>query len=543
MLNDLIDRYRRHISPITAADILYMLARYHRLQGSKGLWDAVKALKEFLDQHGVSSEVIRVEEGSKRGFITAPISWDPVEASLEVKSGDRVIARLDMRDHPTLLSAHSPDGEGCSGLEICRDSRCGGEAVLATGYLYDIYHNIDADLILYYNGNRFRDAVPYIGLFLEPGERERSVVMNIPYNLALHLIHLKEVKGDRINVCWRAKRIRHRLGLPILLSCRGDEPGVVFISHICHPKPGAHDNASGSVVNALISIALGKAGFKHSYCNIWVPEYTGTVHLYDKTPWRPLGVVNIDMVGSKQYVTGSTLTLVNPPRMIRYSLTPIIWLGLRMVMDNNSSFPGFSEPGVRWGVSPYGMGSDHDIYTVWGFEALMLNEWPSKYYHTDRDSPETIDPLNLVRTTLAILLGVDIYYGSDNGLRKRIRSVYEHYLRSIYYSEALKKNVSASMISRYLLKKPLLMEPPEKPLIESPLISRSLYKLLGRERYLSIRKIKGALDALGSYLPLAYVLGVKDPLKRFKAERVIRWSRRDERIVRDSWEIVRDFLG
>jgi hypothetical protein len=518
-------------------EALSLITRHHRLQGSSGLWDAVHDLVYLLRANGFPARTIRVGEEAGGRFIVTPISWDPLEASLEIKAGDHVIAKYDLINHPTLLSAHSPGGEGCGTIRVCGErSGCSGDVILATGYLYDIYLNNDASLILYFNENRYHDAVPYTGLFLERDDPWKSVVMNIPFSLAARIMS-RISSGVEVTACWKARVKRHDMGLPILLSCIGDEPGILFISHICHPKPGAHDNASGSVANLLAEYMIERIGEKISHCHVWVPEYTGTIHLWDKLPWIPRGVINLDMVGSKQWITGSTLTLINPPRMIKWSLTPYLWLSLNIVFGKNKSFPGFSEPSIKWGISPYGIGSDHDVFTVWGIEAPMLNEWPSKYYHTDKDTMDTISDNALRDTAATSSLAAIMYY--KYGRREGISKSYESYVKKQYFVEALKNNISPNKISRNLLRKPLVIEAPEKPFLEEPISTRYIYRVLGRRRFMMIRRIKGAIDALSTYLPLAYRLGLKDPLKKFMAERVIKWNRRETNIVMDSWNKLR----
>ena len=537
-----MEKYRKLIHPTTASDILSIITRHHRLQGSNGLWDAVKDLKEILDGYGIPSKIYRIEPGASKPHLTVPISWDPLEASLEIKINGKTIGELSLDDHPTLLSAHSPGGEGCAELEICSEEKCGGEAVLATGYLYDVYMRTDARLIIYYTRNRDPGHVPYTGLFLKPGDPEKAVVMNIPYSLATRIISKKiENPAAKIEVCWKARVHRHGAGIPILVSCTGDDPGIVYISHICHPKPGAHDNASGLVANMLIAMALSE-GKGHSHCNIWVPEYTGTVFLWDKLPWIPRGVINLDMVGSKQWITGSTLTLVNPPRLIAWRLTPILWLSLYTVLNQSASFPGFSTTAVKWSISPYGMGSDHDVFTLWGYEAPMLNEWPSKYYHTDGDKPDTISSENLVRTALAALVAGEQYMlVGDKEIEEATRN-YESHVRSIYYAEARKTGYPLTRLQKNLVKKPIITEPPEKPLVEGIMTGRKIYEVLGREKYLQLRKIRGAIDALSVYLPLAEKLWYRKALEAYTAERMLRWTRKERKQVLDAWETIRNII-
>ncbi|ABN69362.1 aminopeptidases-like protein [Staphylothermus marinus F1] len=539
MINDFYRKIIAESSQSLVKDTLSIITRYHRLQGSSGLWNAVNELKEILGGLGLPAKTFRIEEGDGIGFIKAPISWDPIEAYIEIKIGDHVLARLDLKDHPTLLAAHSPGGEGCAELKVCGEKLCDGEAILVTGYLYDIYLNTDAKLILYYMKNRHPEAVPYTGLFLEPGDKMKGVVMNIPYSLALKIMSLKiENPRKKITVCWKAKINRHNKGLPILISCIGDDPGVVFISHICHPKPGAHDNASGSAGNLHVAYVLSQINPGFSYCNIWVPEYTGTVFLEDKLPWRPLSVINLDMIGSKQYITGSSLTLINPPRFMNTFTAPAGWIAMQKVFDTSKSFNNISQPGIRYGISPYTMGSDHDVFIVWGIDSIMYNEWPSKYYHTDKDTTETIDPEHLMNTSIASILTAYLILKSNNNFLEGLRRIYDSYLKTWYKSQAIKIGYSINYLSKYLVKKPLV-EKLEEPLMKSPIFSRTLYHILGRARYLEIRKIPGIYTYLAVYAPLSEKIGLNNHVKHYKAELLIKWSRKEEKQVVDAWETIK----
>lgn len=539
MINDFYSEALSKSAQSIVSDVLSLITRHHRLQGSSGMWKTVNELKEILEGLGLPVKIMRIEEGSGRGFVKAPISWDPVEAYLEIKAGDKVLARLDLKDHPTLLAAHSPGGEGCAELKVCGDKLCDGEVVLATGYLHDIYQNIDAKLILYYTSNRFHDAVPYTGLFLEPGDKMKGVVMNIPYSLALRIMSLKiEHSRRKITACWKARVRRHNKGLPVLISCKGDDPGIVFISHVCHPKPGAHDNASGSAGNLHIAFVLSQIDCSFSYCNVWVPEYTGTVFLQNALPWRPLAVINLDMIGSKQHITGSTLTLINPPRFMNTASAPAGWIAMQKVFDTNKSFNNIFQPGVKYGVSPYTMGSDHDVFIGWGIDSIMYNEWPSKYYHTDKDVLETIDPKQVMNASTAAVLAGYIVASTSKEFQEELKRTYESYIRIWYRSQAIKSGYSLSYLSRHLLKKPLIEEV-EEPLIDSPILSRTLYKILGREKYLEIRKMPGAYIYLGLYAPIAEKIGLKDHIKHYKAELLVKWSRKNEKQVLDAWEIIK----
>ncbi|MET1159599.1 MAG: aminopeptidase [Thermoprotei archaeon] len=541
----IFDEYRKHVSTIIASDLLKTITRYSRIQGSRELWKVVNELKTFAEERGFETRILKIESGSSSGFLDVPVSWDLKEAFLEIQRGNSLIARYSSYEHSTLVAAHSPGGEGCGYITICRDIKsCSGDVVLATGYTYELYKNIDASLILYYSENHYWDAFPYTGLFIKPGEEKPGkTVMTLPYRVASRLIS-RIRKGDKIRVCWKADTEYHSEGLPVLIACKGEDPGIVYISHICHPKPGAHDNASGSAANAIALDILSKTSKEYTFssCHIWVPEYTGTVFVYDEMPWNPIGIINFDMVGSKQQITGSTLVIVNPPRFINYKLTPVLWIALQKTMDRSRSFSGVLEPLVKYSVTPYTIGSDHDVFTIWGYESPMVNEWPSKYYHTDMDEVDSIDPTNTAYIGLAgVITGYMISHARRNKL-ELYSKIYRDYIKSWYYSQAIKTGFSINYLTRYLIKKPLIEEPFEKPPIQSPIYSRKIYRILGSEKYNEIRKINNALTYLEVYAPLAEILDIKDHVKRFKAESLVKWRRREEKIVVDAWERIKNEL-
>ena len=69
---------------------------------------------------------------------------------------------------------------------------------------------------------------------------------------------------------------------PVLLARVGNEgdPVVLLVAHLCHPRPGAHDNASG--VAALIEIMAALKAMKErlkengiSVIGVAAPEWTG----------------------------------------------------------------------------------------------------------------------------------------------------------------------------------------------------------------------------------------------------------------------------
>lgn len=516
-----------------ARDLLLGLSKLNRLQGSLGLVDAVRELKELIEGVGEPAKIVEVPHGAKKGFIEVPVGWDPLEASLVIKVEGRTIFSSSLIDHPTLLSAHSPEGEGCGEIKVC-DRPCEGEVVLTKLNPYDAYNVVDARLILHYDPRRFRSAVPYTGLFLSEREiRHGKVVMNLPYDVAAELLsRLMQKPGSKAEACWKARVSYNARSLPVLVSCE-EGTRVMIVSHVCHPKPGAHDNASGSVANFLALFAKKRVVKGGGICHAWVPEYSGTVFL-DGLVDNKTKVINLDMVGSKQHITGSVLSIVNAPLFFPNRASAALYLAARAVLDTIPSFEGAPMPSIRYDVSPYSSGSDHDVFLAWGIDAGMLNEWPSKYYHTDMDSPDTLSLGNLARAAaIAVLAGSLLL---DEATADKIADIYKSYLGDWYRTKATILGLEAPS-ARAAEKTEAI-----KPAIPSPISSRFIYKRIGREAFYEAREIRGAFTYLSVYAPISERLGIANHMERFVREELLDWTGAEREKVGKIWESIKPYV-
>jgi hypothetical protein len=68
------------------------------------------------------------------------------------------------------------------------------------------------------------------------------------------------------------------------------------------------------------------------------------------------------------------------------------------------------------------VGSDHDIYIVNGIPAVMINQWPDTYYHTDLDSIDKFDPE--ITTLISSAVGSATYKLLLNKLDKSLITSY-----------------------------------------------------------------------------------------------------------------------
>ncbi|MEZ0393834.1 MAG: M28 family peptidase [Desulfurococcaceae archaeon] len=509
---------------LNAQELLAELVKYHRIQGSPGINEAARRLSELLDSLGLGARKLEVPLDTAKGWVETPIAWSPLSARLTLREGDRILASLSLDRHPTLLAAHSPPGEGCAELSLATDKE--GLAVITSANPYQAYRELNAPLIVHYNLHRHPSGVPYTGLFLRSNELvPNKVVMNLPGALALKLIEAI-ARGRRIEACWEAKVSWSSAGsMDVVHTCEGGEE-VLYVSHVCHPRPGAHDNASGSVANLLAAVAISKAlgGEGGAVCHAWVPEYTGTAYM-DSALRGPSYSINLDMVGSRQWITGSALAIVNPPAFYELSAPAALFVGAKHVLDSIETFSGARAPSIRYDVSPYSLGSDHDVMIVWGVDASMLNEWPSKYYHTDLDSPETISSRALVATALASATAALVLVAKET--LERAREVYLEYLRSWYSAKAMSAGVDTSPLSKILGRGTV---PPYDTRRAVP-SSRALARALGWKLYNELKEVRGGLAYVAVYRPLAEEVGLEEPLKAFEAEQLIKYGAKEKALI------------
>ena len=385
------------------------ISQFHRIQGSKELVEAVNYIEEELSAWGVSSRLIRKKYDGRSWYLTlkSPIAWDLVRAEIEI--GEH---RLDSSRTPLVAMAHSPSGEGEGEiLPILREEdweKAEGKVVLVGEKWRKAYKKANESgavgFIAYRKGTG--NAVPYIGLFLSKDDLRWAKIpaLAVPETWANEIIrkHLSR-KSPRAKFAVEVE-IKDRETLPILYAKIGEPPYILFTAHICHPKPGANDNASGSAMLMELARVLNRlweSSFRFGFAFLWVPEYYGTQAFIEKHAEieQYYGVINLDMVGGSADRSGSTLMLVRTPLSNFSMLSGVLEASLSLAnMGAKKSFSGSPLPMLPLKASPYEMGSDHDVFNFFGVPAVMPITWPDRFYHSSEDSPEKIS-----RETLEIV--------------------------------------------------------------------------------------------------------------------------------------------
>ncbi len=206
---------------------------------------------------------------------------------------------------------------------------------------------------------------------------------------------------------------------------------VLVVSHLCHPKPSANDNATGPATVMEAARALQKlirsgklAAPRRAIRFLHPPEMTGTyAHLAARSREeldRIAGAINIDMVGQKQDVTGSVLLCEYPPMACPSFAGDLIASVLREVAAETTSFSGMGTryAHFRHAVTAFSGGSDHYILAdpSVGVPCPMIIQWPDRFYHTSADTIDKCDPEMMKR--VALMTAMYAYFLASAGLEE-----------------------------------------------------------------------------------------------------------------------------
>jgi hypothetical protein len=185
---------------------------------------------------------------------------------------------------------------------------------------------------------------------------------------------------------------------------------VFLIAHVCHPKPSANDNASGSGLLLEIARTI-KALIDHGKIKqpartirfMWVPETTGTVAYlatHKDAFQRLVAGINLDMVGQNQELCRSTLNLDRTPDSLPSYLNDYVFSLIEQSVkefDQQTRFGSGST--FRYAATAFSGGSDHAEFTeaTTSVPCIMLLQWPDLYYHTSMDTIDKVSEDSLRR--------------------------------------------------------------------------------------------------------------------------------------------------
>jgi len=454
VIDDIIRLFKNEVSGVNAKRYISGISNFHRIQVSPGLHEAIAYIESKLREFGYEPNIYRYPADGKTEYLgfRAPIGWKVRDAELKVVEPEEVLIGRFI-DNPTLVIAHSGSapqgmkaelvdvGKGMRDLDYSMDVT--GKFVLACGSLRVVYEKAvvergAAGIILYREDISNPHAYPYLGFWPTAEEVEKIPPMfSIPLEKALKLKEL--LRKDRVVVYARVETEFYTGDIEVLeVRIPGSrDKDVLLIAHICHPMPGANDNASGSgllleltrVARRLHDKGALKLGYGLRFW--WVPEFSGVyAHLAENPNVlnEIISVINLDMVGGHQDKVGGVLTIIGVAEFSPCFLPLIAYYIFEKTVEGPRAYARPEVlPILRFKLTEYEGGSDHHVFAdpLRGIPATAFIEWPDRYYHSDLDVVDNIDPILLKNVgAVALTLAYVISRINEEYFQECLQAVY-----------------------------------------------------------------------------------------------------------------------
>lgn len=426
------------------------IALYNRALGSAEYHEAAQYVLRCLERAGLKTGLLKVPLDGKTmpGNWTFPRAWEPESAVFRVTSPVEQTL-VTFQEHPVCLhswSAATPaegveaelvyvgDGtreEDYAGVDV------GGKIVLADrGANWLVYRlaieergalGYVSDDILEIPGLKTREKFPDMLLWYTFYEEESDGKPLTGWGFSISPRQGDYLRGllrqGRVTVFAHvdAKTFEGVMESPVGVLEGGQYPEeeMLLVGHLCHPRPSAMDNAAGcaillevaEVISSMIDEGLIRRP-KRSVSFVFGPEG----HVSNAYPAANkdrlddiLGSLVADTVGASPAVAGGPL-LLSRTSVAKPSFIDTLCADL--LKRSSRQYPAVGEPGeaaevedglghraspFKFEVVPYGMHSDNACLCGWGIPSVGLIQWPAIFWHTQYDTADNLDSVELQR--------------------------------------------------------------------------------------------------------------------------------------------------
>ncbi|NLG80827.1 MAG: DUF4910 domain-containing protein [Firmicutes bacterium] len=440
----LVESLKREISGGRALVYASEIARFHRAKGSSDFSQAARYIRDKLASWGIERATVErypIDGKKTYGTWTPPPAWEPVCATLSlVHPEDRLIC--DFETEPMCLvfgSTSTPPGGLVLEVVDIGDGRSddvyvthsvAGKLVLtsgtaraafvnavkkrgAVGVLTD--HMVHEDPSIGRTRCDLPDAINYAGFPVKHEDMGKMAFgFSLSHRQAEELRSLLKKGPVQVRAVVEARLFPGEMHVVTgIVPGRSPQDGeVLIIAHLCHPKPGANDNASGCglamELARAISESIAEGRLERPRLGVrfmFVPEMYGTMAYLDRHPgWarKVRAGVNLDMVGESRE-TMSIANLVTTPWSLPSPLNDVAAFYMKAVAADGKMYEG-SEAAESWhhNIAGFAGGSDHYILVDSSFKVpcVYLGHWPDRFYHSNMDTVERLDADELLRVGL-----------------------------------------------------------------------------------------------------------------------------------------------
>jgi Peptidase family M28 len=402
---------------------LERLTTFDRYQGSAGIAAAADFVAEAAQRAGLAGvEILQLPADGHTAWwtFTAPSAWTPRSASLALEAGDGAEAAplsVYPRD-PYALAAHSAstDGKPRGVPLVCAAWREWPPGALV---LVDSAAALGPDLFA-----RLRtDRAAGFAVVTHPGARGQAGRVELPPHSGLFAFSLEAEQmavlrgaadaGRRAVVATDVDTGPASMPVVTARTASGGPQECLLTAHLCHPAPGANDNASGVAGALAVASLLARRPLRRAVRFVWGPEFVGlaaylhTVVASGAAP-RPMLGINLDMIGEDQRLCGGPLILEHSPQYLPHFLNVLAEAAVRALPQAARSYSGAVGCDVwAWRGTPFVGASDHSLLAdrSIGCPAIQLGHWPDRFNHSSADTLDKVDPGEL-RRAAAVAAGV-----------------------------------------------------------------------------------------------------------------------------------------
>ena len=437
-LREMVAELYHELDVDDAMRVLAQLTMLDRYQGSAGIAAAAELVAAEAERAGLAEvEILRFPADGETTWwtFTAPASWTPRSASLSIVGEPALVT---YPTDPYSLAANSAPASVTGAVaeprvvpiaEATEPSWPRGALVLV-----ESVSSLGPDLFARLRDERAAgfavvthpdrpghvgrvELPPDSGLFAFSVDPERYAGLRHAARAGLRAAAFVDVDTSPAFMPVVTARTPH-----------GGPRECLVTAHLCHPAPGANDNASGVAAALAVGRVLTRSGrdrpLRHAVRFVWGPEFVGlAAYLHTRgrrADWQPpIMAVNLDMVGEDQRECGGPLIIEHCPDYLPHFVNALAEAVVGALPQASRSYSGAVPCDVwAWRGTPYVGASDHSLLAdrSIGCPAIQIGHWPDRYNHSAADSLDKVDPQEL-RRSAAIAASVLCAAGGGDPVR------------------------------------------------------------------------------------------------------------------------------
>jgi hypothetical protein len=431
MLGELIDKALRVVPLEAMMAHLAQVAVYDRYQASHGIGHAAEVVAQAARDIGlqdVASHRFPANGHTTYWTFQSPVSWTPTTARIDIRTTDGQGLVIDHFKQPFFVATYSaptPAGGIRARLVHAGPSEVDLQGAVA---LLEASEYANDDLM---RGLTARGAIGFITdgpCCTEPRGTQFSGRIELEATTPLFgfsvtsrqfrdIVELA-ICGAEAHVVLDVDRSAPMPVATAVLSGDGqatDGTAEIWLTaHLCHPRPGANDNASG--VAALLGAAATLAELARQSTTwqqrrrtirfVWAPEFVGTAAILNARMQSlgdraiPHAVINLDMVGEDQSLCECPFVVERSPECRPTLMVPVAEHIVEQVFARTATHGG------NWRSVPFLGYSDHALFAGphLACPAVQFSHWPDRFNHSAADTLDKVSPAEMRRAVTAAVV-------------------------------------------------------------------------------------------------------------------------------------------